>query len=122
MIINDDAGNSLSLEGEKIFLSTKKERRMIGELIDSKGMRAYRKKVTRNHIFNQNDSWGICYAVLDFLEDEDVIALFYIAQKKCYSLTKAQVLEKGSFLWFKKEGFERQLFIPRSEWAITKMI
>lgn len=118
----DGQGNKLYLKDNKMFLQLGGNILSIGEIkVDKEsGRNVYYKKVSDRHIFRKNDSWGINLSSLNFLENDDLIRLYYSNEKKTYELTKSQLLEKGEFLWFKATGFEKQIFVPRNEWTLVQ--
>lgn len=110
--IKDNAGNEYYLADKgKLYLKLTSERhpRLIGVLHRTKsGLIILHKDVKESNIFLRNDSFGIPY---------DIINKVYGIQINCggvvYTILSKDALEKGSFLWFKNQGFERQFFIPR---------
>jgi hypothetical protein len=126
--ISDAVGNKIFLlrSGDNkynIFLVLNRDKTLnIGKIeIDRKShKKTLIKKVNSKHIFNKNDSWGINLSSLHFLQEDDLVSLEYSEGNKHYELTKKQILDKGSFLWFKSTGFEKQIFVPRNEWTLVQ--
>jgi len=92
-------------------LHSEKAARDIGSVrLDNKTLMVKRDK--SKHLFKKNESYGFNeYLIRNgktfeqiMLTDDDGVYLF----------PKELILEKGEYLHFKQEGFERQLFLPLS--------
>lgn len=120
--ISDAQGNKLHLVNGSLYLLINGETKKIGTISTDKetGKKVLVKKCNTNHIFRKNDSWGINLNSLNFLGNDDIVRITYSQESETYELTKKQLLEKGDFLWFKEIGFEKQIFVPRRNWNITK--
>jgi hypothetical protein len=129
-IIKDDFGNSLEIDSQgNIGLRTKWQKRVrnIGKLFtevvegDTKIVR-YRKMVKNNHVMRWNDSWGLNHQVLTLLNPETVVRVIHSDDNKVYELTQQEVMDAGVFGFYKKQGFELQLFVPRNSWRTRAFI
>ncbi len=116
MIINekDDSGNFLLKEDNSIKLHLKKESKtkIIG-FYDEK-INIYRKNVKLKNIFQKTNSIGFCYKLLTLLPKNCRIIINIIENKTEYHINVKNAILKGSFLFFKEEGFEKQLFVSLS--------
>jgi len=98
----------------KISLKLKSEpgSRNIGEVkLDDKTLLLKRNKA--KHLFKKNNSYGFNEYLIEngktfdkiMLADDDAVYLF----------PKELVKEKGNYLYFKQEGFEKQIFLALDE-------
>ena len=80
------------------------------------------KNVTKRNIMRVNKSVGFNYSALKML-DEFYPQFRFVHIKYAGLIKRASIkdiLTRGSFLHFKKEGFERQLFFPIMEFENCK--
>lgn len=73
-------------------------------------------EVIRNkqaHLFRKNESYGFNEALIKNAQTFDMVKLS--DDDGSYLFPKHLILSKGSYLHFKTEGFERQLFVPLKE-------
>ena len=73
-------------------------------------------EVIRNkqvHLFKKNESYGFNEALIKNAQTFDKVKL--TDDDGTYLFPKHLILTKGSYLHFKTEGFERQLFLPLKE-------
>lgn len=113
----DPDGNRVRVNGRcELLLHLKGEgkTRNIGRLESVGGRIRYSKYCDPTNMFQANMSWGISWVVLDKLADNDDV-VFYTDRTKYY-ITAGEARECGSFLNFKKQGFELQLFVPIERW------
>jgi hypothetical protein len=108
----DDLGNYLLKEDNSIKLYLKKESKtkIIG-FYDEK-TNIYRKNVKIKNIFQKTNSIGFCYKLLTLLPKNCRIIINIIESKTEYHINLKNAMLKGSFLFFKEKGFEKQLFVP----------
>jgi len=116
-IFNDNGDSfKISHKGNLLKISLKLHSepgfRNIGEVkLDDKTLLLKRKRA--KHLFRKNNSYGFNeYLIRNgqtfdkiMLADDDAVYLF----------PKNLVTEKGSYLYFKQEGFEKQIFLPLDE-------
>ena len=93
-------------------LQSEKTQRLIGTVkMEDKTLILKRKKA--KHLFRKNNSYGFNEYLIQngqtfdkiMLADDDAVYLF----------PKSLVVEKGNYLYFKQEGFEKQIFLPLDE-------
>lgn len=65
------------------------------------------------HLMRKNNSYGFNEYMVRNGRTFDTIELS--DEKGTYSFPKELVMEKGSYLHFKQEGYEKQLFVPLDE-------
>ena len=68
------------------------------------------------HLFKKNQSYGFNEYVIKTAQKFDTIHLIEDGGLQ-YIFPKSLVLEKGSYLHFKQEGFEKQLFVKLTDLA-----
>ena len=111
MKIKDNTGNELLIHERGVNLilaSDKVERRIFqvqgGQLV---------KYVKPQNIMNAGKKIGFNYKALQVIREWlRKKYMFIILGKKRYKLPIDEVIENGEFLYFKKEGFELQIFYP----------
>jgi len=115
----DNMGNFLKIDDSgKISLKLVNERktRYIGQLFERDGYNVYAKtEEIKDGILRINNSWGLCYPVLQKLDNNGYVEI-YDDQHRVFRQTKKYIIEHGTFLHFKKQGFEKRIFLPLEEW------
>lgn len=117
--MKDQSGNEYYLlAAGKLYLQLINERhpRLIGILKRTKdGKIVLHKDVKPTNIFQRNDSFGIPYDIINKVDGIQINCDGIV-----YRIKSSDALSKGSFLWFKHQGFERQFFIERKHFLQTK--
>jgi hypothetical protein len=93
---------SLKLSGEK-------SSRELG-FIDMKSRKFHVKRKREKHLFKKNSSYGFNHKLLNDAKHFDTIVLE--DEHLTWEIPREFILKNGSFLHFKSDGFERQIFIP----------
>lgn len=117
--VTDECGNALLCinNGKRIKLilkliseqtATKKKRRRLG-IINKAVKTFYIRRKRARHLFLKTNSYGFNYKILSEALLFDKIRL--IDDFAEYLIPKKFILEEGKFLFFKSEGFEKQIFI-----------
>lgn len=101
-------------------LTSEKRVRKIGWLSMKGGVLSYFKEAKESNTFRKNNSWGICWAVLDYLPDDNS-TINIRSEKAIYRITKREAIESGSFLYFKIIGIEKQFFIPKEQFKTEQL-
>lgn len=114
MKITDTAGNSLANRNNVIYLELASgETRMIGRLSDeSKTMMIERDR--NKHLLRKANAYGFNYELIKSAQRFTSIMLKEIDGGRTvawYNIPNTVILETGEFLWFKEQGFERQIFM-----------
>lgn len=122
MRIADDQGNIISVLNNRIMLTLKKERRarLIGVIHDDEKF-LYVKRNRNRHLHKKTNSYGYNDFVLRNTKRFNHILLQDVSGK--YLIPVNEILTKGNYLFFKTEGFERQVFFPLEEmrkWNIKR--
>ena len=116
----EDDGNKLICKNGLLTLKLKGSTRKIGGLYESdKNSKTYYVKSSLKehlHVFRKNDSWGLMNCVLEQLPEDSIIVLH--SDKARYRISLSDAKKKGSFLYFKTKGFEKQFFVPRKFWGV----
>lgn len=119
-VVRDDYSNKLRFENKKLYLelSTESRERNIGEIKSSSTLIYLKKKIKESvHLMRKNDSWGLHWDVIDNLPEDAQVVIH--SDKEKYQISVKKIKEVGEFLWFKTQGFERQIFVKRSFWEIV---
>lgn len=71
------------------------------------------------HEFHKDNSIGLCWDVICQLRPKDYVRIEELTKrpkgKNVYTISVNKLLENKSFRYFKKEGFEKQIFVPKEE-------
>ena len=96
-----------------LFLASEKKSRELGMvLVKERVMRIRRTRA--KHLLRKNQSYGFNEHLIKTAKKFDNIHLIEEDGSE-YMFPRTLVLEKGSYLHFKSEGFEKQLFVPLSD-------
>lgn len=116
----DESGNRIIMSGNAIVLHLRaeKKRRTIAE-VDIKNRQLFMVRDRGKHLFNRADAYGFNHAVLSMAEQCEAVYLREVigpdrSVLANYRIPIKTILESGSFLHFKTEGFERQIFLSRA--------
>jgi hypothetical protein len=114
----NDSGDSIRISPKngllKISLKLNSEPgyRNIGDVkLDDKTLMLKRNRA--KHLFRQNNSYGFNEYIIENGKTFDKIML--ADDEAVYLFPKQLVKEKGSYLYFKQEGFEKQIFLALDE-------
>ena len=70
------------------------------------------------HLHYKSESYGFNY---ELLRDGMFVWVFvHLPFNELLVTSRSHILQRGSFLHFKNEGFERQIFLPLTEFGIDK--
>jgi hypothetical protein len=92
--------------------------RYIGKVYSNKDRVCYFSEGQSYHQSNKTPSIGVYWAILEALPDDSVVRLRWDGKNYSISAKKAKIY--GEFLWFRPQGFDRQLFIPISEFDLIE--
>ncbi len=96
-----------------LHLASENKKRELGVVIEAK--KTFRiNRDPDKHLFRKNNSYGFNEYVIRTAKKFDTIHLIEKGGDE-YLFPKDLVLEKGDYLHFKTEGFERQLFVKLSD-------
>lgn len=104
------------LEGCNLFIRLAKERhrRLIGR-INKTTRRMHIERDPYKHLLNKANSYGFNHHVLEHGQTFDHVVIHELQTKKIFKIPRLDMLEEGQFLFFKEQGFEKQIFLKR-EW------
>ena len=91
--------------------------RNIGWLNDS-GDTFHCQRNPTKHLHYKSHSYGFNFELLR--DGNFVWVIIHLPFNEVLVTSRNHILEKGSFLHFKNEGFERQIFLPLIEFGIDK--
>jgi len=92
------------------------KKRTIGKLVKySDKVYFVIKRDKSKHLLRKANSWGLNDSVVQALSDDCHIILNEKGGSTYYIPVKS-VKENGSYLWFKNQGFERQIFVELKYW------
>lgn len=123
-IIQDKTGTMiLNNDGKRIkvaLLLKGKAKKMIGT-IDLAKRTLTVNRIKAKHLLNISNSYGFNHFLLNKATRFDTIILKEKETNAKYQLDRIKLLEVGSFLFFEKQGFERQIFVSR-DWIMLHRI
>jgi CRISPR/Cas system-associated endonuclease/helicase Cas3 len=120
IILKDQQGNALIVKRSVderyehisnlfIKLSSGGRERLIGT-IDKNERVLYTSRMRKKHLLQKAESYGFNYDILNSATSFDEVQL--TDEYGTFRIPRKAILEEGSFLWFKGEGYERQIFLP----------
>ena len=119
-LISGQVNSSPHIVSIGLKLVSETRTRDLGKIMENRvkrdGSLIYKKHVNEKNIFRKTNSWGIDYQVLSSLPD--TATLEFKSPTKLYKISAPDARQHGSFLHFKNQGFEKQIFVPLSYWDI----
>jgi hypothetical protein len=118
MTIEDDYKNQFIIEENPktknrtiyLKLQSEKRKRKLGNInMKERWMVVLRTKA--RHLHRKSDSYGFNYDIINKTKSFDSVLLR--EDKGTYLIPNSVILEKGEFLFFKTQGFEKQIFLSR---------
>ncbi len=114
---SDSFGNLLKIKnnGKRIILllklASETRHRQVGVINEKQRiLTVYREPY---HLHRISNSYGFNYQLLDEAKKFDFVRI--IAADAEYKIPRTELLAKGNFLFFKEQGFERQIFVKLDE-------
>lgn len=112
-ILRDENGNEVFRSGNKVFLRLASELRprLLGYLYKGKLLVCPRDREL--HLHRASNSYGFNYAVIEHATLYDTIAVDerWKGRTRRLLISLEDVKKYGKFLYFKQQGFERQIFV-----------
>lgn len=117
-LIYDELGNAIGFRADGLYLrlatEKKKKLRQLFKIKDGK----VSKWVHPNNVLKKARSVGFNYEGCKAMvnkghKDLSVI----IGSQPAFHITFHELLDKGDFLWFKKDGFDKQIFWKIPDWV-----
>ena len=111
-MIKDKAGNMLYKKGNVILLDLVSEdrRRRIGTISETEHNVIVMRRDPKKHLLKVANAYGFCYEFLATARIIKVVRLMIVGGDFYHILIK-DILKHGDFLFFKKQGFEKQIFL-----------
>lgn len=105
--IKDRYDNYLSKRGNEIYLKldSEKKERLLGRVV---GRELQVARVRSKHLFLKNSSYGFNEVLLKRAKTFDKVRLM---ETNTYLIPVSFILENGRYMFHKKKGFEKQLFV-----------
>ena len=109
-IIDDEVGNKLIINGNRILIKFAKERnaKLIG-VINLENRFMFVRRTRSKHLFKKLNAYGFCYRVISEAKKFDHVKIS--DDYGTYLIPRQVMLDEGEFLHFKKQGFELQIFV-----------
>lgn len=109
--ISDEYGNKIIRNYLVMFIQLKAERRRrrVGT-IDIKGRVLIVHRNKKKHLHRKSNSYGFNFEILSKAKSFDKIML--TDDNGTYLMDRMEMVKNGKFLFFKQQGFEKQIFIP----------
>jgi hypothetical protein len=111
-MLQDKAGNQIFRTEDIIYLNLISENRYrkLG-VISEDGTVITMRRNPDKHLLRVASAYGFCYEFLKTARAVKVVRLMLIGTKDFYHITVKDLLKYGDFLFFKKQGFEKQIFL-----------
>ena len=112
-VSKDPAGNKITMRGATLYLylAGHQRPRKIA-VFDRTNMALVMTRKSATHLLVKANAYGFNHHVLQMAETADTVHLSIDSTK--YEIPIAFMLEYGSFLHFKKTGFEKQIFLTEA--------
>lgn len=114
--IIDEYGNKIYLSAtEKILIKLRErwERRVLALVKKNRAGEDYVEMTKKEkHIFHKNNSRGFNYAIISNLPKDMDLVVKREEYGRYYKIKIGDMLEKGNFLHFLQNGYEKQYFVP----------
>jgi len=116
--IDDEGGNKLQIkQNDKLIILTlllkdDKPRRIGTVTKSTRTIEMKRKRAT--HLFRKGNAYGFCHYVLNNQTTIDWVRLSDDTETH-WKIPVKFILDNGRFLFFKEQGFEKQLFVSLEE-------
>lgn len=108
-VITNEKGNAIEI---KLKLASEKHSRALGTVnIEEKTL--YIKRQKSKHLLIKANAIGFNYSLIRDAKRFNKVLLMMDGEQ--YLIPNEHILEHGSFLWFKNEGFEKQIFLNMNE-------
>lgn len=119
--LKDESGNEVFRSGNKVLLRlvTEERPRLLGYLFKGKLLVCPRDR--EKHLHKASNSYGFNYAVIEHATLYDTIAVDerWRGRSRRLLISLEDVKKYGKFLYFKEQGFERQIFVPLEYFKVT---
>jgi hypothetical protein len=113
-VVNDGMGNEIIVVRKNniltisLKLSGDNYKRDLG-YVDMSNRKFYVKRNREKHLFKKNSSYGFNHKLLNDAKQFDQVVIQ--DEHSLWEIPREYILKNGSFLHFKSDGFERQIFI-----------
>ena len=110
---SDGNGNSIIVDTETIYLQLSKNkgvRKLVG-VINFKERYIRMNRLSTKHLLQKADSYGFNWHVLSQARKFDTVML--CTDEGVYKIPVQDIINRGQFLFFKEQGFEKQIFLTR---------
>ena len=117
-LIQDNHGNVIIVENNKkrisvyLRLASERHRRLVGH-IDPKNLTLHIERDLSKHLLNKANAFGINYTLLEKSKTFNYVCLHETDTDRIYLFDKHWAIDNGQFLFFKEQGFEKQIFLNR---------
>lgn len=113
VLCSDNFGNKILVRGNTFYLklaAEKRERNIGTVVIESDWFHTVREE---GHLLIKANAYGFNYQIVSMFKKYRNILLN--TPEGNFMVPMDAILEMGDFLWFKKQGFERQIFVTREQ-------
>jgi len=117
-LLQDNFGNVIIVENNKrrisvyLRLASERHRRLIGH-IDPKYLTLHIERELSKHLLKKANAFGINNTLLQKSKTFNYICLHETDTDQIYIFDKQWAIDNGTYLFFKQEGFEKQIFLNR---------
>ena len=122
--VHDEFGNKLTVVDNTIYLMLKgdNKKRQIGRLNTSAKILSLKRDRER-HLHYKSNSYGFNYQIIK--QGTKFNKVLIADNEFNYLIPKEELLEMGKFMYFKQQGFEKQIFVKLedlSNYIVGKVI
>ena len=117
-LMSDKWGNVLILEKTKMRTSiylrlvTERHRRLVGHICH-KYLVLHIERSLDKHLLNKANAYGLNLTILEKGRTFNYVCLHETDTNRVYLFDKQWAIDNGTYLFFKQEGFEKQIFVSR---------
>lgn len=76
------------------------------------GIISYYKHEKEKDVFRKTNAWSLNYNVLQYLPNDNSM-INIKSELQIYRISKSKALECGEFMFFKKSGIEKKIYVPK---------
>jgi len=116
----DEVGNKIIVELYKehsaiyIKLASESVKRLIGNVL-FKERTLFIERNSAKHLMRKGNAYGFNHYILANAKQFDFVIMYEEDTKQYYRIEREYMLKEGKFMFFKQQGFEKQIFLTK-EW------
>ena len=119
MIYSDSVGSLKVLHTGEVVLNLNSENRVrkLGFMKENeKGVMSYYKHEKEKDVFRMTNAWSLNWNIIQYLPFPNSM-INIKSENGIYRITKEKALECGEFMFFKKSGIEKKIYVSKVFWG-----